>query len=738
MKKVGIILLNYNGSDLLKLTLDSLVRTENDIQWEVVVVDNGSESDDCQRAEDFYNEIITSDSNKGCFIKENNNKGFAGGCNIGLNYFLEDSSITHLCLLNSDVIVTHHWLDILASDGLEVAGPVTNAALSEQKIAVDIEPQRDETAFVHVNAFAMKRQSAYGGYRTGSDMLVFFATVFTRKVIETVGLLDERFFPGLYEDDDYCIRVINAGYKIHVLRDCYIHHWGSASFTHYSEGDFFDIWRTSLNRFEVKWGIKWHDHNWKLIKSCVQDSEFLAKNEQSTSWAADMLAKGYVEHFRFLREVNPALKARFDIELPFRENVRQVIKKIKRRCSPSLRNENPAIAKRLEEKSIKERAEKVEAQIMEYIRRNTKKAICVFAPIFTEENISDGYMQRVKAVDEEVLDGFNRVYLDTEKPRVAPEIKIVDEKHISVLLDPEDPGQEKIIQNIIRHCGTVYIHSVMRVMKNVFPEKLRDNLLAKNNKTVIWDVHGAVPEEYALNNDYFEAQLAGDAEDFLARQAKMLVAVNHAMKRHLEKKYGSKMSAQLSVMPIFNSDLKNIIDCSQEKTLKEGQPPLAVYAGGLQKWQNIARMQDYIIQAGDVCRYAVFVPRVDEFLALWGERGRPDDMRVEHKQPMELIEEYKSCHYGFVLRDDIVVNNVACPTKIIEYIQYGIIPVMDTPNIGDFTDLGMKYIEGGAFSRGELPGESERRQMAEVNYQVLKKLVEAYLDGKESVLRFLS
>ena len=58
----------------------------------------------------------------------------------------------------------------------------------------------------------------------------------------------------------------------------------------------------------------------------------------------------------------------------------------------------------------------------------------------------------------------------------------------------------------------------------------------------------------------------------------------------------------------------------------------------------------------------------------------------------ELANYYKKAHYGFVLRDDIPVNNVACPTKLVEYMNYGIIPIVLSDEIGDFKDIGFENL----------------------------------------------
>jgi len=62
------------------------------------------------------------------------------------------------------------------------------------------------------------------------DRLVGFCLAIKREVVEKIGVLDEAFGLGTYEDDDYCLRAREAGYVNMVARDCFIHHFGSRTF----------------------------------------------------------------------------------------------------------------------------------------------------------------------------------------------------------------------------------------------------------------------------------------------------------------------------------------------------------------------------------------------------------------------------------------------------------------------------------------------------------------------------
>ena len=61
-------------------------------------------------------------------------------------------------------------------------------------------------------------------------MLSFFCVALRRDVLDRVGMLDEDFGFGFYEDDDYCIRVRHAGYKLVCAEDVFVYHRGGGSF----------------------------------------------------------------------------------------------------------------------------------------------------------------------------------------------------------------------------------------------------------------------------------------------------------------------------------------------------------------------------------------------------------------------------------------------------------------------------------------------------------------------------
>ena len=134
---------------------------------------------------------------------------------------------------------------------LGMIGPVSNQVGNIQKIQVGYK-RIDE-----IQGWAQQytHQQAYD-YRA-VNMLGFFCLMMKREVFDEVGLLDENYGVGMFEDDDYCKEVSKAGYELGYTKKVFIHHYGSASFNKLSNREYQGIWNKNKTYFENKWGTKW-------------------------------------------------------------------------------------------------------------------------------------------------------------------------------------------------------------------------------------------------------------------------------------------------------------------------------------------------------------------------------------------------------------------------------------------------------------------------------------------------
>ena len=219
--KISIIILSFNNFvETTGKCLNALATDPDFKKWEIIVVDNASDANTQQQlgeAKRRYHEVN--------LVFNSRNLGFAAGNNIGIKLATGDIII----LLNSDAFPSSGMLGRLighfARDThLGLVGPVTNAAGNEQCIYTQAGSMEEK-----INE-GLRYASHVGREILDAYRLDFFCVAIHRKVLGKVGMLDENFGRGYYEDLDYSLRVKEAGFKLGVAEDTFVYHQGSASF----------------------------------------------------------------------------------------------------------------------------------------------------------------------------------------------------------------------------------------------------------------------------------------------------------------------------------------------------------------------------------------------------------------------------------------------------------------------------------------------------------------------------
>ena len=158
-------------------------------------------------------------------LRNERNLGFAPAVNQGLRKAKGDA----LVVLNNDVIVAPGWLEGLVSclsqdTGLGAVGPVTNQA-------ADVHQHRHAHYEIEqFDMFATAWALRYSGRMREMHRLIGFCMALRRKAVEEVGLFDERFRIGGYEDYDYSLRLRQAGWRLAIAEWIFIHHFGHVSY----------------------------------------------------------------------------------------------------------------------------------------------------------------------------------------------------------------------------------------------------------------------------------------------------------------------------------------------------------------------------------------------------------------------------------------------------------------------------------------------------------------------------
>lgn len=226
MDKIAVVILNWNGCDMLRSFLPSVVRFSEADGAAVYVADNGST--------DASVEMLRREFPSVRLILLEENHGFADGYNLAL----KQVEAEYVVLLNSDVEVTEHWLAPLAA--YMDAHP--EVAACQPKIRSWRQKKQFEYAgaaggFLDRYGYPFCRGRILGVVETDKGQYdtilpIFWATgaaLFIRlKEYQEAGGLDGRFFAHM-EEIDLCWRLRARGRGIVCIPQSVVFHVGGAT-----------------------------------------------------------------------------------------------------------------------------------------------------------------------------------------------------------------------------------------------------------------------------------------------------------------------------------------------------------------------------------------------------------------------------------------------------------------------------------------------------------------------------
>ena len=222
-----IIPIRYR-TDLTRVCIDSIIKY-TDIPYELILVQEGNDEE--------ITKLLKSYNTK--FVQNKEPKGFAGAMNSGLDLTEGD----YYVFLNNDTVVIPNWLNeiekVFQDNTIGLVSPTFTEATPYQSIDMN---NGNEVTIVN------EEQALKG---------VCF--VVKKEVMDKIGRWDEQFGFGGGEDNDICIRVKRAGYKLAVARKSYIYHYGSASARELYNNDIGKSHTASskeLMKLKEKWKIK--------------------------------------------------------------------------------------------------------------------------------------------------------------------------------------------------------------------------------------------------------------------------------------------------------------------------------------------------------------------------------------------------------------------------------------------------------------------------------------------------
>lgn len=227
MKKLGVIILNWNGEELLKKFLPTASKYTVSEEADLIVADNGSTDNSLQWIAENCPEVKV--------IPLDKNYGFAEGYNIAIG----KADYEYVVLLNSDVEVTPGWWQPLLAfmESTPEAGAVQPKIRSwhDKKMfeyAGAAGGYLDNLGYPYCRGRLFDIIEEDKGQYDGKVADVCWASgaclMTRRELYIKLGGLDARFFAHM-EEIDLCCRILNAGYRVCALPGSVVFHVGGAS-----------------------------------------------------------------------------------------------------------------------------------------------------------------------------------------------------------------------------------------------------------------------------------------------------------------------------------------------------------------------------------------------------------------------------------------------------------------------------------------------------------------------------
>ncbi len=210
-KKLTIITLTYNQLEIAtKPYINSLYQNTNKDLFDLIIIDNAS----CDGTVEYLKQLEQEKDNI-TIIYNSENLGYSKGNNQGLKLV----NTEYTALLNNDILLSPGWEEPLLKKLNEpLTGMVSSNAIQSRFV-------KQNKFLSCAKEYAEKAKEKY--YETVK--CDFSCVMFKTSLINSIGYLDENYSPAYFEDDDFCVRTILAGFKNYISSQSNIYHKTSTS-----------------------------------------------------------------------------------------------------------------------------------------------------------------------------------------------------------------------------------------------------------------------------------------------------------------------------------------------------------------------------------------------------------------------------------------------------------------------------------------------------------------------------
>lgn len=260
---VTIVIPAHNNLAYSRICIESLQRNTPP-GYRLVLVDNGS----TDGSPEYFDTASGAE-----VVRHTENLGFAAGVNAGLR-----RAEGHALILNNDTYLPPGWFEPLlavldADPKAGLVGPVSNHVSGPQLIdGLSLDSP------AAIEAYGSERARTRAGQTRAADRLVGFCMLIRGACLADIGLFDERFGLGNFEDDDYGRRAIAAGYSLRIADASFVYHFGHRTFhaLAFTPDDFDALLAENAAKYADKWNMALEETGYPQTRALYLHGEGLA------------------------------------------------------------------------------------------------------------------------------------------------------------------------------------------------------------------------------------------------------------------------------------------------------------------------------------------------------------------------------------------------------------------------------------------------------------------------------
>lgn len=265
----------------------------------------------------------------------------------------------------------------------------------------------------------------------------------------------------------------------------------------------------------------------------------------------------------------------------------------------------------------------------------------------------------------------------------------VTEFYYNVILDAlKNKSVERVMMD---HCNIITALSISKG-DYVLVTTLRSFIILYlcGVRHFIYWYQGVTPEEVGLMmNSKWRFYVYSFLERLSLKKVEYKIGVSKYLFEHFENKYKMSINKETCfIMPCFNS----LLNEASFKTLHKYDNNVFCYAGGTQAWQGFDKILSLYSEIEKKYKnvflkiYSKDIENAQKLI----EKANIHNFSVNSVPQSEIDHALADCKFGFIIREDSIINNVATPTKLGTYLANGVIPIFSS-SIFSFRDLSEKY-----------------------------------------------